>query len=157
MDILDFSDGREGYYGEYGGVFLPEILHATIEELLECFRECKADPKFWQDYVSLLQNYSGRPTPVTYLENLSRELGGAQIYVKRDDLNHTGSHKVNNVMGQGLLTQRLGKKRVIAETGAGQHGFATATMAAKFGFDCKIYMGAVDVARQRPMCSGWRI
>ena len=150
MDIFDFSDGREGYYGEYGGVFLPEILHATIEELLECFRECKADPKFWQEYVALLQNYSGRPTPVTYLENLSRELGGAQIYVKRDDLNHTGSHKVNNVMGQGLLTQRLGKKRVIAETGAGQHGFATATMAAKFGFDCKIYMGAVDVARQRP-------
>jgi hypothetical protein len=119
MDIFDFSDGREGYYGEYGGVFLPEILHATIEELLECFRECKADPKFWQEYVALLQNYSGRPTPLTHLENLSRELGGAQIYVKRDDLNHTGSHKVNNVMGQGLLTQRLGKKRVIAETGAG--------------------------------------
>ena len=150
MDIFDFSDGREGYYGEYGGVFLPEILHATIEELLACFRECKADPKFWQDYVALLQNYSGRPTPLTYLENLSRELGGAQIYAKRDDLNHTGSHKVNNVMGQGLLTERLGKKRVIAETGAGQHGFATATMAARFGFDCKIYMGAVDVARQRP-------
>ena len=144
MDIFDFSDGREGYYGEYGGVFLPEILHATIEELLECFRECKADPKFWQEYVALLQNYSGRPTPLTHLENLSRELGGAQIYAKRDDLNHTGSHKVNNVMGQGLLTQRLGKKRVIAETGAGQHGFATATMAAKFGFDCKIYMGAVE-------------
>ena len=150
MDIFDFSDGREGYYGEYGGVFLPEILQATIEELLECFRECKADPKFWQDYVALLQNYSGRPTPLTHLENLSRELGGAQIYAKRDDLNHTGSHKVNNVMGQGLLTQRLGKTRVIAETGAGQHGFATATMAARFGFDCKIYMGAVDVARQRP-------
>jgi tryptophan synthase beta chain len=150
MDIFDFSDGREGYYGEYGGVFLPEILHATIEELLACFRECKADPKFWQDYVALLQNYSGRPTPITHLENLSRKLGGAQIYVKRDDLNHTGSHKINNVMGQGLLCQRLGKRRVIAETGAGQHGFATATMAAKFGFDCKIYMGAVDVARQRP-------
>ena len=150
MDIFDFSDGREGYYGEYGGVFLPEILHATIEELLLCFRECKADPKFWQDYVRLLQNYSGRPTPVTHLENLSRQLGGAQIYVKRDDLNHTGSHKINNVMGQGLLCERLGKRKVIAETGAGQHGFATATMAARFGFDCKIYMGAVDVARQRP-------
>ncbi len=105
MDIFDFSDGREGYYGEYGGVFLPEILHATIEELLLCFRECKADPKFWQDYVRLLQNYSGRPTPVTHLENLSRQLGGAQIYVKRDDLNHTGSHKINNVMGQGLLCE----------------------------------------------------
>ena len=97
MDIFDFSDGREGYYGEYGGVFLPEILHSTIEELLACFRECKADPKFWQDYVTLLQNYSGRPTPITHLENLSRQLGGAQIYVKRDDLNHTGSHKVNNL------------------------------------------------------------
>ena len=150
MDIFDFSDGREGYYGEYGGVFLPEILHETIEELLQCFRECKRDPGFWQEYESVLQSYSGRPTPITYLENLSRHLGGAQIYVKRDDLNHTGSHKVNNVVGQGLLCKRLGKKRVIAETGAGQHGFATATMAAKFGYDCRIYMGAVDVARQRP-------
>ena len=150
MDIFDFSDGREGYYGEYGGVFLPEILHEPIEELLQCFRECKIDPGFWQEYQSVLQSYSGRPTPITYLENLSRHLGGAQIYVKRDDLNHTGSHKVNNVVGQGLLCKRLGKKRVIAETGAGQHGFATATMAAKFGYDCRIYMGAVDVARQRP-------
>ena len=150
MDIFDFSDGREGYYGEYGGVFLPEILHETIEELLQCFRECKSDPGFWQEYELVLQSYSGRPTPITYLENLSRHLGGAQIYVKRDDLNHTGSHKVNNVVGQGLLCKRLGKKRVIAETGAGQHGFATATMAAKFGYDCRIYMGAVDVARQRP-------
>ena len=150
MDIFDFSDGREGYYGEYGGVFLPEILHETIEELLQCFRECKSDPGFWQEYESVLQSYSGRPTPITYLENLSRHLCGAQIYVKRDDLNHTGSHKVNNVVGQGLLCKRLGKKRVIAETGAGQHGFATATMAAKFGYDCRIYMGAVDVARQRP-------
>ena len=150
MDIFDFSEGREGYYGEFGGVFLPEILHGTIEELLQCFRDCKNDPKFWTEYESMLKSYSGRPTPITYLENLSKHLGGAQIYVKRDDLNHTGSHKVNNVIGQGLLCKRLGKKRVIAETGAGQHGFATATMAAKFGFDCRIYMGSVDVARQRP-------
>ena len=150
MDIFDFSNGRDGYYGQYGGVFLPEVLHNTIEELLHCFRECKEDPNFWREYVRLLQNYSGRPTPVTHLPNLSSHLGGAQIYVKRDDLNHTGSHKMNNVMGQGLLCQRLGKKKVIAETGAGQHGYATATMAARFGFDCKIYMGAVDVARQRP-------
>ena len=107
MDIFDFSDGREGYYGEYGGVFLPEILHETIEELLQCFRECKSDPGFWQEYESVLQSYSGRPTPITYLENLSRHLGGAQIYVKRDDLNHTGSHKVNNVVGQGLLCLSL--------------------------------------------------
>ncbi len=150
MGLFDFAEGREGYYGKFGGTFLPEILHATIEELKACFRECKNDPSFWREYVELMQSYSGRPTPVTYLPNLSAKLGGAQIYVKREDLNHTGSHKVNNVIGQGLLCKRLGKKRVIAETGAGQHGFATATMAAKFGFDCTIYMGAVDVARQRP-------
>lgn len=150
MSVFDFPPGREGYYGAYGGCFLPEILTSTIEELRECFRACKADPAFWREYVEVMQSYSGRPTPVTYLDNLSRHLGGARIYVKREDLNHTGSHKINNVMGQGLLCKRLGKTRVIAETGAGQHGFATATMAARFGFECKIYMGAVDVARQRP-------
>ena len=150
MDIFDFPAGREGYYGEYGGVFLPEILQSTIQELQECFRKCKNDGKFWSEYIEILKNYSGRPTPITYLPNLSKQLGGAQIYVKRDDLNHTGSHKINNVIGQGLLCKRLGKNRVIAETGAGQHGFATATMAARFGLDCTIYMGAVDVARQRP-------
>jgi tryptophan synthase beta chain len=150
MSVFDFAPDREGYYGAYGGCFLPEILTSTIEELRECFRACKADPKFWREYVEVMQSYSGRPTPVTYLDNLSRHLGGARIYVKREDLNHTGSHKINNVMGQGLLCKRLGKTRVIAETGAGQHGFATATMAARFGLQCKIYMGAVDVARQRP-------
>lgn len=150
MSIFDFADGREGYYGEYGGTFLPEILSATIEELQDCFARCKQDPSFWQEYVDLLHGYSGRPTPVTHLANLSKALGGAQIYVKREDLNHTGSHKINNVLGQGLLCKRLGKTRVIAETGAGQHGYATATMAARFGFECTIYMGAVDVARQRP-------
>lgn len=150
MDLFDFAPGREGYYGRYGGAFVPEILHSTLEELREGFRAAKNDPVFWQEYRQLMCEYSGRPTPVTHLANLSRELGGAQIYVKREDLNHTGSHKINNVMGQGLLCRRLGKTRVIAETGAGQHGFATATMAAKFGFRCRIYMGAVDVARQRP-------
>jgi tryptophan synthase beta chain len=150
MNLFDFAPGREGYYGDYGGCFLPEILHSTIEELQAGFRAAKQDPSFWQEYRTLLSEYSCRPTPVTYLANLSRDLGGAQIYVKREDLNHTGSHKLNNVMGQGLLTKRLGKTRVIAETGAGQHGFATATMAAKFGFSCRIYMGAVDIARQRP-------
>lgn len=150
MDIFDFAEGREGYYGAYGGSFLPEILRTTIDELGACFRACKNDPSFWQEYVELMHGYSGRPTPVTFLENLSNELGGAQIYVKREDLNHTGSHKINNVMGQGLICKRLGKTRVIAETGAGQHGFATATMAARFGLKCKIYMGAADVARQRP-------
>jgi tryptophan synthase beta chain len=150
MDLFDFKDGREGYYGDYGGTFLPEILHTTIEDLKVTFREAKQDPSFWQEFVDLLQSYSGRPTPVTHLPNLSNQLGGAQIYLKREDLNHTGSHKINNVMGQGLLAKRMGKTRVIAETGAGQHGYATATMAAKFGFSSKIYMGAVDVARQRP-------
>ena len=150
MDLFDFTAGRDGYYGQYGGTFLPEILHSTIEQLKQAFAEARDDPEFWQEFVSLLQSYSGRPTPITHLNNLSKQLGGAQIYVKREDLNHTGSHKINNVLGQGLLVKRMGKTRVIAETGAGQHGYATATMAAKFGFKSKIYMGAVDVARQRP-------
>jgi len=124
MDLFEFENGREGYYGEYGGTFLPEILHSTIEELKTEFRKAKEDPTFWQEFIALM--------------------------VKREDLNHTGSHKINNVMGQGLLVKRMGKTRVIAETGAGQHGYATATMAARFGFESKIYMGAVDVARQRP-------
>ena len=149
-ELFQFPPGREGYYGEYGGAFIPEVLHETIRELTEAFAACRADETFWDDYVTLMQQYSGRPTPVTYLENLSAELGGAQIYVKREDLNHTGAHKANNVMGQGLLVKRMGKRRVIAETGAGQHGVATATMAARMGFDCTIYMGAEDVARQRP-------
>jgi len=148
--LFDFEEGREGYYGDYGGTFLPEILHSTIEELKSEFRKAKDDPSFWQEFMALMQSYSGRPTPVTHLANLSKKLGGAQIYAKREDLNHTGSHKINNVMGQGLLVKRMGKTRVIAETGAGQHGYATATMAARFGFKSKIYMGAVDVARQRP-------
>ena len=141
---------REGYYGEYGGMFVPEILRATIDELTTAFRAARQDPAFWPAYEQFMATYSCRPTPVTYLENLSRELGGARIYVKREDLNHTGAHKANNVMGQGLLMRRMGKTRAIAETGAGQHGVATATMAARFGFDCVIYMGAEDVERQRP-------
>ncbi len=150
MDLFKFTEGREGYYGQFGGTFLPEILTTTVEELGDCFHTCKKDPAFWAEYEQLMREYSGRPTPVTHLPNLSKQLGGAQIYVKREDLNHTGSHKINNVIGQGLLTRRLGKSRVIAETGAGQHGYATATMAARFGFDCTIYMGEVDVKRQRP-------
>src|SRR5688572_7312589 len=139
-----------GYYGAFGGAFLPEILVATFDELREAFASARADPAFWSEYVGLMSSYSCRPTPLTFAENLSRHFGGARIYVKREDLNHTGAHKANNVMGQGLLVRRMGKKRVIAETGAGQHGVATATMAAKFGFSCTIYMGEVDVERQRP-------
>ncbi len=141
---------NRGYYSQFGGAYIPEILVATFEELVDHFDAAKADPAFWQTYEELMASYSGRPTPLTPAENLSRHFGGAQVYVKREDLNHTGAHKANNVMGQGLLVQRMGKQRVIAETGAGQHGVATATMAAKFGFECTIYMGEVDVARQRP-------
>ena len=141
---------ERGYYGEFGGAFIPEILVATFTHLVEAFRQAKSDPSFWQEYVELMSTYSCRPTPLTYAENLTRHCGGARIYIKREDLNHTGAHKANNVMGQGLLVKRMGKRRVIAETGAGQHGVATATMAAKFGFRCTIYMGEVDVERQRP-------
>ena len=140
-----------GYFGNYGGKFIPEILHSTFEELINYFNEAKQDPLFWQSYVEVMQSYSCRPTPVSPLLNFAKELGdNFKIFCKREDLNHTGAHKANNVMGQGLLVKRMGKKRVIAETGAGQHGVATATMAAKMGLDCTVYMGAVDVERQRP-------
>ena len=139
-----------GYYGDFGGAYLPEILVATFKELEAAFAAAQADPAFWSEYVALMSEYSCRPTPLTFAENLTRDLGGARIFVKREDLNHTGAHKANNVMGQGLLARRMGKKRVIAETGAGQHGVACATMAAKFGFDCTVYMGETDVERQRP-------
>ncbi len=149
-ELFQFPAGREGYYGDFGGAFIPEVLHHTISELIEAFKTAQADAGFWDDYIRLMASYSGRPTPITHLENLSQALGGAQLYVKREDLNHTGAHKANNVMGQGLLARRMGKTRVIAETGAGQHGVATATMAARMGFECTVYMGAVDVIRQRP-------
>ena len=145
------APNTSGYYGDYGGKFIPEILTTTFDELIEAFQEAKADPNFWKEYVNVMQTYSCRPTPVTRLDNFSEMLGGRfEIYCKREDLNHTGAHKANNVMGQGLLVRRMGKSRVIAETGAGQHGVATATMAARFGLDCVIYMGALDVERQRP-------
>ena len=141
---------NRGYYSEFGGAYIPEILVATFDELESYFEAAKGDPAFWREYLQLIATYSGRPTPLTPADNLSEHFGGARVYVKREDLNHTGAHKANNVMGQGLLVQRMGKTRVIAETGAGQHGVATATMAAKLGFDCTIYMGEVDVERQRP-------
>jgi tryptophan synthase beta chain len=148
---LLFGGDRPGYFGAYGGAFLPEILRTTLDELTAAFDQARSDPAFWQAYTHALRTYSCRPTPLTLLENLSAGIGGGRrLYLKREDLNQTGAHKLNNVVGQGLLVQRMGKKRVIAETGAGQHGVATATMAARFGFDCTIYMGAVDVARQRP-------
>jgi tryptophan synthase beta chain len=141
---------KRRYYGEFGGAYIPEILVSTFEQLVAAFESAKADPDFWKEYEDLMSTYSCRPTPLTFAQNLTTHFGGPHIYVKREDLNHTGAHKANNVMGQGLLVKRMGKSRVIAETGAGQHGVATATMAAKFGFSCTIYMGEVDIARQRP-------
>jgi tryptophan synthase beta chain len=141
---------KNGYFEGFGGAFIPEILHATFEELKQAFEAARSDPTFWAEYVELMGQYSCRPTPLTFAENLTQHFGGARIFIKREDLNHTGAHKANNVMGQGLLVKRMGKKRVIAETGAGQHGVACATMAAKFGFSCTIYMGELDVERQRP-------
>jgi len=148
MDGKDMK--QRGIFGNWGGSYIPEILHQTFEQLQGEYMKARNDPHFWQEYSNLMSTYSCRPTPLTFAENLTRHFGGAKIYIKREDLNHTGAHKANNVMGQGLLVKRMGKKRVIAETGAGQHGMATATMAAKFGFDCTIYMGEVDVRRQRP-------
>ena len=145
-----YFKSRDGYFGELGGSFIPEILHNTMQELKSAFLDSKKDPIFWQNYCTLLENYSCRPTPLSYCENLTRKLGGAKIYLKREDLGHTGAHKINNVLGQGLLAKKMGKTRVIAETGAGQHGVATATMAAKLGFDCTIYMGVKDIRRQYP-------
>ncbi|MDX9709886.1 MAG: tryptophan synthase subunit beta [Trichloromonas sp.] len=141
---------NRGYYAEFGGAFVPEILAATFDELEAAFDAAKNDPAFWAEYVEIMSTYSCRATPLTFAENLTKHFGGAKIYIKREDLNHTGAHKANNVMGQGLLVKRMGKTRVIAETGAGQHGVATATMAARFGLECTIYMGEVDVLRQRP-------
>ena len=140
---------KQGYYGRWGGAFIPEVLHQTFVQLNAAFEAAKKDPAFWQESINLMSTYSCRPPPLTHAETLSRHFGGGQIFIKREDLNHTGAHKANNVMGQGLLVKRMGKTRVIAETGAGQHGVATATMAAKFGLACTIYMGEVDVKRQR--------
>jgi tryptophan synthase beta chain len=145
-----FHTERPGYFGQFGGMYIPEILRATFDQLIQAFEEARQDPHFWNEYVQIMQSYSCRPTPITPLPNFSKAIGGPQIFCKREDLNQTGAHKANNVMGQGVLVQRMGKSRVIAETGAGQHGVATATMAARLGLECTIYMGALDVERQRP-------
>jgi len=138
------------HFGPYGGRYVPEMLIPALEELKESYESAKKDPKFKKELMHLYNTFSGRPTPLTYAENLSTKLGGAKIYLKNEGLNHTGAHKINHCLGQILLAKRMGKKRIIAETGAGQHGLATATVAAKFGMECTIYMGEIDVARQRP-------
>lgn len=142
-----FPDAK-GHFGRFGGTFVPEALRAALTQLDTEFRAAQADPAFLAELAGLQRNYAGRPTPVTVAENFSRHCGNATIYLKREDLNHTGAHKINNVLGQALLTRRMGKRRVIAETGAGQHGVATATAAALLGLECRIYMGEIDTRRQ---------
>ncbi|OFI45760.1 tryptophan synthase subunit beta [Floricoccus penangensis] len=138
----------KGFYGEFGGQFIPESLMAAVKELQETYEESKNDPEFQKEFDNLLKNYVGRENPLYYAKNLTEYAGGAKIYLKREDLNHTGAHKINNALGQVLLAKKMGKNKIIAETGAGQHGVATATAAALFGMECTIYMGAEDVKRQ---------
>ncbi|MFT6169515.1 MAG: tryptophan synthase beta chain [Celeribacter sp.] len=141
---------EKGRFGNYGGRFVSETLMPLILSLEEEFERAKTDPTFWAEMDYLWKHYVGRPSPLYFAENMTNELGGAKIYLKRDELNHTGAHKINNVLGQIILARRMGKTRIIAETGAGQHGVATATVCAKFGLECVIYMGAHDVERQAP-------
>ncbi|HWO99492.1 MAG TPA: tryptophan synthase subunit beta [Methylococcus sp.] len=143
----NLPDAR-GHFGPYGGMFVAETLMEPLEELKAAYHRYLKDPDFLAEFDHDLKHYVGRPSPIYHAERLSRELGGAQIFLKREDLNHTGAHKVNNTVGQALLAKRMGKRRVIAETGAGQHGVATATVAARLGMECVVYMGSVDVRRQ---------
>ncbi|HEL1760380.1 TPA: tryptophan synthase subunit beta [Streptococcus suis] len=140
---------EKGYFGQFGGSFVPEQIQVLLDQLEETFERYRNDLEFLAEYQAYLKDYAGRETPLYFAESLSKELGGAKIYLKREDLNHLGSHKLNNVLGQILLAKRMGKTRVIAETGAGQHGVATAAVAARFGLGCDVYMGAEDVKRQR--------
>ena len=139
-----------GHFGPFGGMFVPETLMAPLQELAAVYAAAKADPAFHAELNDLLHNYCGRPTPLYFAERWTEKLGGAKIYLKREDLNHTGSHKINNALGQALLAQRMGKTRIIAETGAGQHGVATATACALLGLECIVYMGLQDTRRQLP-------
>jgi len=149
VDFDQMPDDK-GHFGIYGGVFAAETLMQPIQELREAYEKIKNDPEFQAEFDRDLAHYVGRPSPLYHAERWSRELGGAQIYLKREDLNHTGAHKINNTIGQALVARYMGKKRVIAETGAGQHGVASATVAARFGMECVVYMGAEDVIRQAP-------
>jgi tryptophan synthase beta chain len=145
-----------GYYGRFGGAYIPEMLHANVEQLRRSYREMTADPAFCAEFDLLLRDYVGRPTPLYYADRLSKHYG-THVYLKREDLNHTGAHKVNNTIGQILLAERLGKTRIIAETGAGQHGVATATVCALKGMQCIVYMGEVDIERQAPNVARMRM
>jgi len=145
--MIDLPDAR-GRYGDFGGRYVPETLMTAHEELERAYVEARADPSFQAELAALLRDFAGRPTPLYLAANLTRELGGAKIYLKREDLAHTGAHKINNAIGQGLLAKRMGKPRVVAETGAGQHGVAAATVCAMLGLECVVYMGAEDIRRQ---------
>jgi tryptophan synthase beta chain len=147
MPMPDLPDAR-GHFGPYGGVFVAETLIRALDDLKAQYARYQKDPAFRAEFERELKHYVGRPSPVYHAERWSRELGGAQIWLKREDLNHTGAHKINNVIGQALLARRMGKPRVIAETGAGQHGVATATIAARYGMECVVYMGSEDIKRQ---------
>src|ERR1700733_15339298 len=142
------SPDGDGYFGSFGGKFIPEALVAAVDEVAVEYERAKADPAFAAELEELLTHYAGRPSVLTEVPGFARHAGGARVFLKREDLNHTGSHKINNVLGQALLTRRMGKPRVIAEAGAGQHGVATATACALMGFECVIYMGEIDTARQ---------
>ncbi|MGM0471695.1 MAG: tryptophan synthase subunit beta [Bacillota bacterium] len=148
MSSINQTPNQEGFFGDFGGRFVPQELEEVLDEITENYLKYKEDPDFQAELEDYFKEYIGRPNPLTYAERLTSQLGGAKIYLKREDLNHTGAHKINNTLGQVLLAQRMGKKRVVAETGAGQHGVATATACALFGIDCTIYMGEVDVKRQ---------
>jgi tryptophan synthase beta chain len=146
--IMNYQPNERGYWGEFGGRFVPETLMSPLEELTGAYFAVRDDADFQDEFLQLLKDFSGRPTPLFHAKRLSEQLGGAQIYLKREDLGHTGSHKINNAVGQILLARRMGKKRIIAETGAGQHGVATATVCALFGLECVVYMGTEDMRRQ---------
>jgi len=146
-----------GRFGRFGGRYVPETLSAALDQLEQAYEEALTDPEFAAELDGLLTTFVGRPTPLYFAERLTRHAGGAQIWFKREDLNHTGAHKINNTLGQGLLARRMGKRRIIAETGAGQHGVATATACARFGFECIVYMGAEDVRRQAPNVRAMRL
>lgn len=150
MNFKQTVINREGHFGSFGGRYVPEILVPIMDELRDAFFEATEDDSFVEDLHKLHRTYTGRPTPLYHCQNLSEQLGGAQIYLKNEGLLHTGAHKINHCLGQALIAKRMGKKRIIAETGAGQHGLATATVCARFGMGCTVYMGAKDYARQRP-------
>jgi tryptophan synthase beta chain len=147
MKPYDLPDSQ-GHFGPYGGTFVAETLMHALEQLRQAYEQCRNDPQFQQELQDELKHYVGRPSPIYHARRWSQELGGAQIYLKREDLNHTGAHKINNTVGQALLARRMGKRRVIAETGAGQHGVATATVAARYAMQCVVYMGSEDMGRQ---------